>query len=49
MVTYDILGKYKDGKWELLERDIESQKEVDYLLREYKKAFGAEWTFKVRK
>lgn len=48
-MVYDIYGKYKAQEWEILEVGIETERDVQYLLKEYKMAFGVGWQFKVKK
>lgn len=45
--TYDIIGTY-DGETEAVEEDIETREEADYLLAEYKLAFGAGWYLRLK-
>lgn len=42
---YVIYGKYKNEPWEELDT-AETASERDYLLGEYRMAFGAGWSYK---
>ena len=44
--TYKIVGTYK-GQTEDVETDIETMEDADYLLGEYRLAFGNNWTLAI--
>lgn len=44
-MRYQILTKYKNGAWEHCDY-AEGSQELEYLLREYKMAYGSDFQFK---
>ncbi len=44
---YSIYGKLEGKEWELIDT-AKDKKELDYLLGEYKLAFGKGWEWKIK-
>lgn len=44
-MTFVIMGKYKGQSWEEIDQ-AETKDDIDYLLGEYRLAFGSGWQFK---
>ena len=47
MKEYKIMGKYKGQAWEVVDTAT-SKKEANYLLNEYRIAFGSDFTLKIK-
>lgn len=45
---FTIFGKYQGQPWEEIDTANDKQ-ECDYLLGEYRMAFGPGWTFKIKR
>lgn len=46
MESYKIMGRYQRDEWEELDTSENSQ-DADYLVQEYRMAFGTEWEIKL--
>ena len=46
-MTFVIMGKCEGLPWENID-ETETQDDLDYLLGEYKLAFGSGWQFKIK-
>lgn len=44
---YEIYGKLEEKDWELIDT-AEDKEELDYMLAEYKLAFGSGWKWKIK-
>ena len=45
---YSIYGRYEGGSYERIDT-VSSRSQLEYLLGEYRLAFGAGWSFRVKK
>lgn len=44
---YEIYGKLEEKDWELIDT-AEDKEELDYMLAEYKLAFGSGWNWQIK-
>jgi hypothetical protein len=47
-MAYEIIGKYKNMAKEVIDT-AEDKKEANYLLGEYRLAYGSEWSLSLKK
>ena len=45
---FKIMGKYKGGSWEEIDT-ADTKQDAEYLLQEYRIAYGGEWRLKITK